>query len=279
MALTNREISDLRTNAKIVRRLTIESIAHAGTGHAGSSLSMIEILVLFYFKHLAVDPKHPHWEDRDRFILSKGHGAPGLYATLAHAGYFPTAEMATLRGLGSRLQGHPNAAALPGIDASTGSLGQGLSVAAGLAHGLRIRGQRSRVVCLLGDGEMQEGQNWEAFMVANALRLGNLLAVVDRNGLQNDGPTESIVPLESLVAKAEAFGWHGCEVDGHDFQALNHAIEVAQSRQDRPSLIVARTVKGKGVSFMEDQVKWHHHPLSPEEYRVALSDIELAYGL
>jgi len=279
VTLTNHDVAELRDHAKAIRRLVIEAITHAGTGHAGSSLSMIEILVLLYFRHLKIDPERPHWDDRDRFILSKGHGAPGLYATLAHAGYFPIAEMMTLRGFGSRLQGHPNAAALVGIDASTGSLGQGLSIAAGLAHGLRLQGKVSRVVCVLGDGEMQEGQNWEAFMVGSALKLGNLLAIVDRNRLQNDGPTESIVPIDSLVAKAEAFGWHSCEVDGHNFQALDGAIAAARLRPDRPSLIVAQTVKGKGVSFMEDQVKWHHHPLSQEERRIALIDIEMAHGL
>jgi transketolase len=279
MTLTNLDIAELRGHSKAIRRLVIDAIAQAGTGHAGSSLSMIEILALLYFRHLNIDPKRPRWEERDHFILSKGHGAPGLYATLAHAGYFPIAEMKSLRGLDSRLQGHPNAAKLRGIDASTGSLGQGLSIASGLAHGLRLQEKTSRVVCLLGDGEMQEGQNWEALMVASALKLGNLLAIVDRNRLQNDGPTELIVPLDSLVAKAESFGWHSSEVNGHDFRSLDRALSAAKLRSDRPTLIVAQTIKGKGVSFMENQVKWHHHTISPEEHLIAIADIEMEHGL
>jgi transketolase len=273
MSLTETEITDLGGHGREIRRLVIDAIAHVGTGHAGSSLSMIEILVYLYFHYLSVDPRLPERRDRDRLILSKGHGAPGLYAVLARRGYFPVEELRTLRQLGSRLQGHPTAGALPGIDASTGSLGQGLSIASGLAHGLRLQGIGAQVVCILGDGELQEGQNWEAFLAASRFGLGNLLAIVDRNALQNDGPTEAIMPLDPIVAKGEAFGWRTIEINGHDYEELDAAIAPSR-RSEQPTLIVAQTVKGKGVSFMEGQVKWHHHPISPDERSIALSEIE-----
>ncbi|HLL46530.1 MAG TPA: transketolase, partial [Longimicrobiaceae bacterium] len=203
---------------------------------------------------------------------SKGHGAPGLYATLAHAGVLPREELESLRRLGTRLQGHPNARELPGIDASTGSLGQGISIALGLALSFRMDGLPNRVYCVLGDGELQEGQNWEAAMAASALDVPNLIAIVDRNGLQNDGPTESIIPLGDLGAKWRAFGWDAYVVDGHDFHALDAALTAARTGPG-PSVLVANTVKGKGISYMEGVTHWHHHPISDAELAGALEEL------
>ncbi|MBB4636969.1 1-deoxy-D-xylulose-5-phosphate synthase N-terminal domain-containing protein [Longimicrobium terrae] len=263
----------LRRHAREIRRLTLTSIHQAQTGHAGPSLSMVEILTLLYFRHLRYDPRDPRAEWRDRFVLSKGHGAPGLYATLAHAGVLPREELGSLRRLGTRLQGHPNARDLPGVDASTGSLGQGISIALGMALGFRMDGRSNRVFCILGDGELQEGQNWEAAMAAPALAVPNLVAIVDRNGFQSDGPTESIIPLGDLGAKWRAFGWDVHEVDGHDFHALDAALTAART-SPAPSVVVARTIKGKGVSYMEGVTHWHHHPISDPELAAALDEIE-----
>lgn len=262
----------MRRHARRIRRLTLDSIHRAQTGHAGPSLSMVEMLTLLYFRHLRYDPADPRAEWRDRFILSKGHGAPGLYATLAHAGVLPVEELGSLRRLGTRLQGHPNARDLPGVDASTGSLGQGLSIALGLALGFRMDGRPNRVYCMLGDGELQEGQNWEAIMAAPALGVPNLTALVDRNGLQSDGPTEGIIPLGDLGARWRAFGWDTHVVDGHEFHTLDAALTAARA-SDRPSVVVANTVKGKGVSYMEGVTHWHHHPISDAELAVALDEL------
>lgn len=255
-----------------IRRSLLRMLHAVQTGHPGSSLSAIEILTILYFRRLRVDPQHLDDPARDRFLLSKGHGAPALYTTLAHAGFFPLAELATLRQLGSRLQGHPVAGELPGIEFSTGSLGQGLSVSAGLALGLRLKRLPCRVVCLVGDGEMQEGQNWEALAAASALGLSNLCCIVDRNQLQNDGPTERIMPLGDLVARFAAFGWRALRVDGHDIDALDTALGEAEV-EGPPMAIVAETVKGKGVSFMEGQVHWHHHPINDDQLALALAEL------
>jgi transketolase len=268
------DLIDLTTKAREIRLSILRAIHAVQTGHPGSSLSMIEILTLLYFRILRYNPKDPEWDGRDYFLLSKGHGSPALYATLAHAGFFELSELATLRRFGTRLHGHPKAGALPGVDASTGSLGQGLSVAVGLALGHRKRGLGNKVHCLLGDGELQEGQNWEAMMAGAAWKLGNLTAIVDRNGLQNDDETERIIPLGDLVAKAEAFGWRCRSVDGHSFEALDEGFRFALSDPERPCLLVANTVKGKGVSYMENVVKWHHHPISADELALAVSELE-----
>jgi transketolase len=233
---------------------------------------MVELLTYLYFVYLRVRPEEPRWPERDYMILSKGHGAPSYYSTLALRGYFPIEELLTLRQLGSRLQGHPNAHHLPAVDVSTGPLGQGLSLAVGLALGWKHQRRGNRVVCLLGDGELQEGQNWEAAMAASAFHLDHLIAVVDRNGLQNDGPTEGIMPLDDLEAKWRAFGFQTISVDGHDFAQI-HAAFARAGTAGRPTAIVARTIKGYGVSFMEDVTHWHHHPISNEDLAAALAEI------
>jgi transketolase len=265
--------TELHQRAKRVRRSIVRMIHEVGTGHSGPSLSMVEILVLLYFRHLRVRPSEPSWPNRDRVVLSKGHGAPGLYAVLVEAGYFEHAELSTLRKLGSRLQGHPKADVLPGIDFSTGSLGQGLSVALGIALGMERLRMSSRVFCILGDGELQEGQNWEAAMAAAAFKANRLTAIVDRNGLQGDGRTESVMPLEPLAAKWSAFGWHVQAVPGHDYAALDAALLGAHAN-GKPSVIVAETTKGRGVGFMEGKLEWHHHPIDAQQLASALSDIE-----
>ena len=265
-----KRLAEIATTA---RQLTIESIYHAGTGHAGSSLSLVEILVSLYFRHLRFDVLKPDEPDRDRLILSKGHAAPVLYTVLALAGWYPVDWLKTLRQFGSPLQGHPKARVLPGIDVSTGSLGQGLSIGLGLASGFKRLQRDSRVYCILGDGELQEGQNWEAMMAAPALGADNLVAIVDRNGLQNDGETESIITLGDLVAKARAFGWHAMAIDGHDLGQIDAALTAARETPGRPTIVIAKTVKGKGISFMENVVKWHHHPISDDDYRQAMSEL------
>jgi transketolase len=265
-----RRLCDL---ARRIRVSILESIHAGGSGHAGSSLSIVDVLAYLYSSFLRVDPQRPHWPERDWMVFSKGHGAPALYATLAHAGYFDTGELATLRALGSRLQGHPRAGTLPGIDVSTGSLGQGLSIAVGLALSFRLRGSSNRVVCVLGDGELQEGQNWEAMMAAASLNLRGLIAIVDRNRLQNDGATEHIIKLEDLAAKATAFGWASRTLNGHDFDEIAEALDAAAA-SDRPTFLVAETIKGRGVSFMEGVVHWHHHPLDAADLARALADVD-----
>ena len=272
--LTNREKCELTERAKAIRGLVIEAIHTVGTGHAGSSLSMIEILTLLYFRHMRVRPDNPHWPERDYLVLSKGHGSPGLYATLAEAGFLPKKEMLTLRRLGTRLQGHPNANDLPGVDVCTGSLGQGISNAVGLGIGFKHLGKSNRVYCILGDGELQEGENWEAFMAASHFHLDNIVAVLDRNRLQGDGDTEVVMALGHISAKLSAFGWDVSEIDGHDFDALDSALIDAQRAKHRPSFIVANTIKGRGVSYMEGVMEWHHHPINEEQYAVAVAEID-----
>jgi transketolase len=230
---------------------------------------MAEILSVLYFRHLRHNPLDPRDEDRDRLVLSKGHGAPGLYAALAEAGIMAGEELLTLRRLGSRLQGHPSARDLPGVDASSGSLGQGLSIALGLALGFRGQGRPNRVFCILGDGELQEGQCWEAAMAAAAFGVDNLVAIVDRNGLQSDGATETVMPLGDLAAKWRAFGWSATEVDGHSVAQLDAAL-VAAGEQALPAVVIARTVKGKGVELLEGRLDWSPQSMTEEQYRQAL---------
>lgn len=270
---TEAEEKRLRGIARDLRRALLRAIHEAQTGHAGSSLSLVEILVSLYFRHLRIDPARPHWEDRDWCLLSKGHGSPALYAALALRGYFGVERLSELRRFGSGLEGHPVAGKLPGVDVSTGSLGQGLSIAAGLAAGFKLQGRSNGVFCIVGDGELQEGQNWEAMNAAAAFRLMNLCCIVDRNRLQNDGPTEEIMPLGDLPARFRAFGWEAIEVDGHDLAELDEALLWARGGAG-PRAIVALTVKGRGVSFMEGVVKWHHHPIDPSQLQAALAEIE-----
>lgn len=267
--------NELARIANDMRIDIVRSIASAGSGHPGGSLSCIDILAVLYFGGvLDHDPTDPGKPDRDRFILSKGHAAPALYAALAHAGYFPVEELASLRKLGSRLQGHPDSNLLPGVEVSTGSLGQGLSISAGVACGLKLDGSPATVFTVLGDGECQEGQVWEAAMFAAHRGLDNLVAIVDRNGLQIDGPCEDVCDPGDVRAKFEAFGWDAREVDGHDLDALRAALlEAKASRAGRPHALVARTVKGKGVSFMENSCGWHGKAPNAEQLADALDDL------
>lgn len=261
-----------------MRRDIVEMIAEAGSGHPGGSLSAVEIVATLYFGGvLRYDSADPDWPGRDRFILSKGHAAPVLYAALSRAGYFGRDHLATLRKLGSMLQGHPDSKKTPGVEVSTGSLGQGLSVASGLAAGLRTSADDDRrVFCLLGDGELQEGQVWEAAMFAAHHGLGNLVAIVDDNGLQIDGACTEVMCLGHIAQKFAAFGFRTAEVDGHDVSALDDALRAARGGGDAPHVVVAHTVKGKGVSFMEDNAGWHGKAPNADELAQALAELGAA---
>ena len=273
-------MTELERRANDMRADIVRMIAEAGSGHPGGSLSCADILAALYFGGvLEHDPENPEWEGRDRFILAKGHAAPALYAVLAQAGYFPREELATLRKLGSRLQGHPDSNQVPGVEVSTGSLGQGLSVAAGAAAGLKLDGAPQTVFALLGDGECQEGQVWEAAMFAAHRQLDNLVAVVDRNGLQIDGRTCDVCDPGDLGAKFAAFGWDAAEVDGHDLDALVAVLGAAKAGRDgRPHAVIARTVKGKGVPFMENEAGWHGKAPNAEQTAEALAALEGGAG-
>ena len=251
----------------------VRMIARAGSGHPGGSLSIVEILVTLFTQRMRFDPQDPEWPERDRLVLSKGHGVPALYAMLAHLGYFPRETLWTLRKSGSPLQGHPARALLPAVEASTGSLGQGLSIAQGMAIAARMDGLDRRIFCVLGDGEIQEGQVWEAAMSAPKWKLGHLVAILDYNKGQLDGMTRDIMDIEPVVAKWRAFNWHVLEVDGHDPGALLGAVDEALAEGERPSLVVAHTVKGKGVSFMEYNVAWHGKAPNAEQTAQALAEL------
>lgn len=273
-------MTELERRANEMRVDIVRMIAEAGSGHPGGSLSCTDILCALYcggvMEH---DPANPTWEGRDRFILAKGHAAPALYAVLAHTGYFPREELLTLRKLGSRLQGHPDSNQLPGVEVSTGSLGQGLSIAAGAAAGLKLEGAPQTVFTLLGDGECQEGQVWEAAMFAAHRGLDNLVAIVDRNGLQIDGHTSDVCDPGDVTAKFAAFGWDAREVDGHDIPALVEALSAAKAdRTGTPHVLVARTIKGKGVPFMEDQAGWHGKAPNAEQLEEALAALAADAG-
>jgi transketolase len=243
--------------SKDTRRIILESLAEAKSGHPGGSLSAVELLVALYFTQLRHDPKNPKWEDRDRFILSKGHAAPLLYSILAQLGYFDISELKTLRKINSRLQGHPDPTKTPGVEMAAGSEGIGLSFGIGHALAARIDKKGYRVYVMLGDGEMQEGQVWEAAMAASKFRLDNLTAIVDRNGIQQDGLTEQIMPIEPLKDKWRSFNWNVIEVDGYDFRQIIAAFETAKRTRNKPTVIIAHTTKGKGVSFMEWAPEYH----------------------
>ena len=269
------DASSLAKTANDIRIDIVRMIAEAGSGHPGGSLSCADILTALYFggvmKH---DPANPKMEGRDWFFLAKGHAAPALYATLAHAGYFPTEELMTLRKLGTRLQGHPDSSLVPGVEVSTGSLGQGLSIAAGTAAGLRLDGAEGCVFAVLGDGECEEGQVWEAAMFAAQQKLGNLVAIVDNNGLQIDGKITDVCSPEDIGAKFAAFGWDVTTVDGHDIEALVEALGALKAAGGTvPHAVIAKTVKGKGVSFMENQAGWHGKAPNAEQLECALADL------
>lgn len=272
--MIGKEIQGLQERARRIRVHVLRSTAQARSGHPGGSLSSAEILAALYFKVMRIDPANPGWPDRDRFVLSKGHAAPALYAALAEAGYFPTEELLTLRKFGSRLQGHPSMKHTPGVEMSTGSLGQGLSTANGMAIAAKLDGRPSRVYVLLGDGELEEGQVWEAAMTSVHRKLDNLMAFVDYNGLQIDGPVSDVKSLGNLPDKWRAFGWHVLAIDGHDVEAILAACEEAKATKGKPTVVVARTVKGRGVPFMEDAVDWHGKAPSPEQAEEAVRHVE-----
>jgi transketolase len=268
------DIASLKEKAKTLRIEILRMLTEAGSGHTGGSLSAADIVTALYFYKMRHDPADPKWRERDRFVLSKGHAAPVLYGALALSGYFDKQLLKTLRKIGSPLQGHPCSRKLPGIEISTGSLGQGLSIADGMALGLKIDGLSSRVYCMLGDGEIQEGQVWEAAMTAAHYKLDNLCAIIDNNGLQIDGHCHEVMYIEPIVKKWEAFGWHVIDINGHDMEAVVRALDEAETVKDKPSMIVARTIKGKGVSFFEGKVEYHGMAPTPEELEKALKELE-----
>lgn len=268
-------IEILREKAALLRHDIIDMIYNSdiSSGHFGGSLSACEIIAALYWSEMKVDPNNPAWEDRDRFILGKGHSVPVVYAALAHKGYFDCAELRTYREKDSRLQGHPDCRKTPGLDASSGSLGQGLSVALGTALGLRQQMKQSRVYVLLSDGELQEGMVWEAAMAAAHYRVSNLVALVDRNGLQVDGSTESVMSLGNLEDKFRSFGWSVQKVDGHNVEEIVDALQNARKVSDKPSVIICATVKGKGVSFMENKIEWHCCNMNCDQFDSAMKDL------
>jgi transketolase len=267
-------VKEMETVARRLRRHIITMTGKAGSGHPGGSLSAVEIVTALYFNLLRHNPKDPKWPDRDRFILSKGHAAPLLYAALAESGYFPVEELPTLRQLGSSLQGHCDCTATPGVEMTAGSLGQGLSFATGVALAGRLNSQEYRVYVLLGDGECDEGQVWEAAMAAAHHKLDNLLAIVDNNGLQIDGWNRDVMNLDPFNKKWQAFGWHVIEVDGHDLTQLLNAFSQAKLVKGQPTVIIAHTVKGKGVSFMENNPDFHGKAPNTAEVTLALKELE-----
>ena len=272
---------ELKRAANMLRQDIIKMLVSAKSGHPGGSLSAAEIVATLFFREMRLDPQNPAWPERDRFVLSKGHAAPVLYAALAGKGYFPREELQGLRHTGHMLQGHPDMKKTPGVDMSTGSLGQGLSAANGMALAGKIDGRDYRVFVLLGDGEMEEGQVWEAAMAAAHYQLDKVTAILDYNGLQIDGPTDKVMCSAPLKEKWQAFGWHVLEVDGHDPEALLGAYAEAKGIRGKPSVIIAKTVKGKGVSFMENEAGWHGNAVSAEQGEQALKELEeeaLSFG-
>lgn len=268
------DTAELQSMANRLRLHVIEMTTAASSGHPGGSLSSADIIAVLYFKILNHRPKDPKWEDRDRFVLSKGHVAPVLYAALAESGYFPVEELITLRKLGSKLQGHPVRGKTPGVEMSTGSLGQGLSMSCGIALAGKMDKKKYRTYCLLGDGELQSGQNWEAAMFASNYKLNNLIAIVDRNHLQICGNTEDVMAIDPLAEKWLSFGWNVLETDGHDIDKIIAAFEDAKSFKDGPTVIIFDTVKGKGVSFMENNAGFHGKSCNPAEYEQAVKELK-----
>lgn len=265
---------ELQKTANDIRKGIVTAVYHAKSGHPGGSLSAADIFTYLYFEELNIDPSQPAKADRDRFVLSKGHVAPGLYSTLANRGFFPVADLKTLRHVGSYLQGHPDMKHIPGVDMSSGSLGQGISAAVGMALSAKLSQEDYRVYTLLGDGEIQEGQVWEAAMFAGARKLDNLVVIVDNNGLQIDGSIADVCSPYPIDQKFAAFNFHIINVDAHDFDALAAAFKEARETKGMPTAIIAKSVKGKGVSFMENQASWHGAAPNAEQYETAMSDLE-----
>lgn len=271
-------INELSLISNDARRLIIDTVYEVKAGHMGGPLSAVEVLVSLYNQIMNINPEQPKWEDRDRFILSKGHSAIGLYAILALRGYFPIEEMKTFDGMNSRLQAHPDKLKLPGLDMSTGSLGQGISTAVGMALGAKLRGKQFYTYCMIGDGEAQEGQVWEAANVARNYELDNLVVIIDYNKLQQygwagqNGSRKN--PINSLHQKWEAFGWHVLDIDGHSIDEILESFEKAKANRNKPTIIISNTIKGKGISFMENKFKWHSNVPSDEEYKTAINELE-----
>lgn len=272
-SLDESRIEELEEIARRVRIHVVKSTHEAGSGHPGGSLSATDILTALYFEVMDHRPDEPDWPKRDRFVLSKGHAAPALYGVLAESGYFPVEELMTLRELGTRLQGHPDMRKTPGVDASTGSLGQGLSIACGMGLAAKIDRDPYQIYVICGDGEAQSGQIWEASMFASHNKLDNVIAFLDRNQLQIDGPTEEVVSIEPLVSKWRAFGWHVLEIDGHDMEDIVEAVEKGKEVHGQPTMIIAHTVKGKGVPFMEGSLAFHGKAANEEQLEVALEEL------
>ncbi len=266
-------IAELERKANLIRSHVIRMTRAAGSGHPGGSLSSTDLISALFFKVMNHRPSDPYWDDRDRFVLSKGHAAPAYYAALAESGYFPIDELMTLRKLNTRLQGHPSMNKLPGVEMSTGSLGQGLSVANGMGLAAKLDRKTHRIYCICGDGEMQSGQIWEAAMLGAHFELDNVTAFVDRNMLQIDGPTEKIMSIEPLADKWKAFGWNVIEIDGHDMRQILDACDRAKDTRSKPTMVIAHTVKGKGVSFMENALSFHGKTPNEEEAKKALKEL------
>lgn len=272
--MNHEELALLTEKAKLVRKGIIESTHAAGCGHPGGSLSVTDIVTYLYFKEMNIDEKNPGKADRDRFVLSKGHAAPALYSVLANRGYFPVEDLKTLRKTGSYLQGHPDMKGIPGVDVSTGSLGLGISAACGMALSAKLTNDSYRVYCAIGDGESEEGQVWEAAMFASHYKLNNLTVFVDLNGLQIDGKVTDVMNPTPHDEKFAAFGWNVVTIDGHNFEEIEAAVNAAKACTDKPTAIIANTVKGKGVSFMENQVGWHGKAPNDEQYAAAMAELD-----
>ena len=266
----------LQITAAKIRMGIIEGVYNAKSGHPGGSLSIADVLTYLYFKEMNINPENPKWEDRDRMVLSKGHTAPGLYSALANRGYFPVEYLKTLRKTDSFLEGHPDMKGTPGVDMSSGSLGQGISVACGMALASKLDGDRFRVYSILGDGELEEGQVWEAAMFASHKKLDTLTAIVDNNNLQIDGELENVNSPYPIPEKFRAFNWHTVEIDGNDFDQMEAAFEEARKTKGRPTAIIMKTTKGKGVSFMENKASWHGAAPNEEQYNIAMGELKAA---
>ncbi len=277
--MEQKKLDFLKTTAAKVRLGALEGVHSAASGHPGGSLSIADIITYLYFEEMRVDPENPQWEDRDRFVLSKGHTAPALYATLALKGYFDENELCKLRQVESFLQGHPDMKGTAGVDMSTGSLGLGISAACGMALAAKIDGKDYRTYTIVGDGESQEGQVWEAAMFAAHYKLDNLCVIIDWNGLQIDGPVEEVMNPTPHDKKLEAFGFNVITIDGHDFDQIANALAQAKATKGKPTAIIAKTVKGKGVSFMENQVGWHGSAPNDEQYETAVAEIKAAANI